>query len=77
MPAVFEDVIHQLENGDEAIRGLMLESHIFAGSQPMIYDISKLDPRISITDPCIGWEKTEELINWAHQRLMHMNHITH
>lgn len=77
MPAVFEDVIRQVENGNEVIRGLMLESHILPGSQQMIYDISRLDPRISITDPCIGWEKTEELIDWAHQRLSHMNHVIH
>ena len=22
----------------------------------------------SITDPCLGWEKTEELVNWIYEQ---------
>lgn len=75
MPEVFEAVVKQIRNGNHSIRGIMLESHLHPGSQRMIYDITKLDPRVSVTDPCIGWEKTEELLDWAHQQLEHIIHV--
>lgn len=74
MPEVFEECVRQIKNGSIIIRGLMLESHILPGTQPMVYDIEKLNPQISITDPCIGWHKTEELIDWAHHELDMMIH---
>jgi 3-deoxy-7-phosphoheptulonate synthase len=75
MPEVFEAVVHQILEGNRSIRGIMLESHLHPGSQRMVYDITKLDPRVSITDPCIGWEKTEELLSWAHQHLEQIHHV--
>jgi 3-deoxy-7-phosphoheptulonate synthase len=48
-----------LETKNRAIRGLMLESHLFAGKQPLS---ANLYYGVSITDPCLGWEETEELI---------------
>lgn len=69
MPDAFRDVINQIKAGNNCIRGLMLESNLLPGTQPIDKDISKIDPRISITDPCIGWDTTEELIMWAHQQL--------
>ncbi len=75
MPGVFESVVKQVLEGNRSIRGIMLESHLHPGSQRMVYDITKLDPRVSITDPCIGWEKTEELLHWAHQQLEHIIHV--
>lgn len=77
MPHVFKDVIHQVEQGNQSIRGLMLESHILPGAQQMVYDISKINPRMSITDPCIGWETTEELIDWAYHELEKNIHAAH
>lgn len=62
----FKSVIHQILEGNQAICGLMLESHLNAGKQPLK---SPLSYGVSITDSCIGWEETEELILWADKQL--------
>ena len=57
-PVVFRDVLGQmLEN--ESIMGMMVESNIHAGTQPIGENMRY---GVSITDACIGWETTEELI---------------
>ena len=53
-----------------AIRGMMLESNVEAGGQPFVYGETRkedLNPCISITDACIGWDETEELLLSAHK----------
>ena len=45
--------------------GLMLESHLFPGSQPLTKDASALKYGVSITDACIGWDETEALLTEA------------
>ena len=48
----------------------MLESHINAGSQD--HDEAnpdKLDYGVSITDSCLGWTETEQLLKDAYSRL--------
>jgi len=55
-----------------AICGMMLESNVEAGKQTFIYGETRkedLNPFVSITDACIGWEETEEIILTAHQHL--------
>ncbi|MFH1044810.1 MAG: 3-deoxy-7-phosphoheptulonate synthase [Pseudomonadota bacterium] len=61
-PLVFRDCIHQIIEGNNSIVGLMLESNIVAGKQPIPEDKSRLIYGCSVTDPCIGWETTEKLI---------------
>ncbi len=56
---VFHSVLQQIEEGNTHIMGLMLESHLEAGNQTLSEAIS---PSISLTDPCIAWSTTEELI---------------
>tara|TARA_B000000460_G_C21253440_1_gene280125 strand:- start:14 stop:544 length:531 start_codon:yes stop_codon:yes gene_type:complete len=68
-PAVFEDVVGQRVSGNAGVVGVMLESHINPGSQSLGDDPSELDYGVSITDACVGWEKTEEIILWADERL--------
>jgi len=67
--AVWRDVLEQRRAGDTSIVGLMLESNIHAGAQPVAADRSQLRYGVSITDGCIGWEETEELLLEAHGRL--------
>ena len=45
-------------DGNRSIVGLMLESP-FEGGQSIPKDLSKLEYGVSITDPCIDWETTE------------------
>lgn len=66
---VWRDVLEQRAAGDRSIVGMMLESNINAGSQPVQRDRSMLEYGVSITDGCIGWDETESLLLEAHMRL--------
>lgn len=66
---VWKDVLTQRVDGNENIIGLMLESNLFEGSQPLTLPASELKYGVSITDACIGWEKTEELIMQAYEMM--------
>ncbi|ULJ67233.1 3-deoxy-7-phosphoheptulonate synthase AroG [Wielerella bovis] len=54
---VAQDVAQQIQNGEQNIMGVMVESHLVEGRQdkPECYGQS-------ITDACIGWDTTEELL---------------
>lgn len=64
----FYDVIDQVTSGETAINGLMLESNLCSGQQQIIPGITPL-PGVSITDACIGWDETSDLILGAYDRL--------
>jgi len=65
-PLVFSDCMHQIREGNRSIVGLMLESNLEAGSQPIPEDRSQLRYGVSVTDACIDWATTEELLLRAH-----------
>ena len=54
---VARDVAAQIRNGEQNIMGVMVESHLVEGRQdkPETYGQS-------ITDACIGWDTTEEML---------------
>lgn len=64
-PEVFQSVIHQIAEGNANIRGIMLESHLYAGHQPLSHDPAHLKYGISITDGCLDWNSTTHLIRWG------------
>ena len=64
-PIGFRDVIAQRAAGNAGLVGLMLESHLFPGSQPLGKDPSGLQYGVSITDACIGWDETASLLHEA------------
>ena len=68
-PAVFEDCIAQIADGNRSIVGLMLESNIAAGRQDLPEDLSTLKYGVSVTDACMDWETTERLLRDAHRVL--------
>jgi 3-deoxy-7-phosphoheptulonate synthase len=68
-PLVFNDCIHQIHEGNRSIVGMMLESNLEAGSQPIPADLSQLRYGVSVTDPCIDWPTTEEVLRRAHHDL--------
>ena len=68
-PSVFEDVIAQRAGGNNSIVGVMLESNINPGSQKLGNDPGTLEYGVSITDACVGWDKTEEIMLWADNAL--------
>jgi len=68
-PLVAENCITQILDGNRSIVGLMLESHLKAGNQPIPKDLGTLEYGVSITDPCIDWQSTEALLLKLHQSL--------
>jgi len=58
--AVFDSTIDQLRQGNQNIMGIMLESFLESGCQPIT---PSLRYGISITDPCIDWETTVRLLH--------------
>ena len=58
---VISSVCEQIEQGQRAIRGVMLESHLVAGSQP-VEAVRPLTYGQSITDACLSLEDTGELL---------------
>lgn len=58
---VAEDVAQQIAGGEQAIMGVMIESHLIEGNQslesgePLVYGKS-------VTDACIGWQDTENVL---------------
>ena len=67
---VFKGVIDQYIGGNEALIGLMLESNLRAGNQKFQPDLSALSYGLSITDECISWETTEQLLLCARDKLL-------
>jgi 3-deoxy-7-phosphoheptulonate synthase len=66
---VAENVANQILEGNRSIVGLMLESNLHAGSQPIPSNRSELRYGVSVTDACIDWETTERLLGSLHERL--------
>ncbi|MBR3816487.1 MAG: 3-deoxy-7-phosphoheptulonate synthase [Clostridia bacterium] len=60
-PRIAKEILHSCRHNsdiDKMVKGLMIESYIEDGAQK----IGEGCYGKSITDPCIGWEKTEKLI---------------
>ncbi|MBI2123628.1 MAG: 3-deoxy-7-phosphoheptulonate synthase [Candidatus Wildermuthbacteria bacterium] len=68
-PLVFQEVLRQRINGNPCIAGVMLESHLHEGKQSLNGNAATLKYGVSITDSCIGWEQTVELLLEAHRAL--------
>jgi 3-deoxy-7-phosphoheptulonate synthase len=58
---VCDDIAGQIERGNTNIIGVMIESHLIAGRQDLIPD-KPLTYGQSITDACISWESTVEVL---------------
>ncbi|MCA9595914.1 MAG: 3-deoxy-7-phosphoheptulonate synthase [Myxococcales bacterium] len=68
-PLVARECVRQVVGGTRSIVGLMLESHLFAGNQPIS---SELRYGVSVTDPCMGWAETESLLLELCRALAHV-----
>lgn len=67
--SVWQDLVNQRIDGNQAIIGMMLESHLTAGSQKNTGNLETMQYGVSITDACIDWETTAQLILSAHDQL--------
>ena len=61
-PKVFEAVMDQVRRGNRHIMGMMVESNLFEGNQPIPKDLRELKYGVSVTDKCLGWPETERMI---------------
>jgi 3-deoxy-7-phosphoheptulonate synthase len=57
-----QDVANQIKSGSRHIMGVMIESHLVAGNQPIAQDRSTLVYGQSITDACVNLETTTEML---------------
>ena len=68
-PEVLRAILQQIADGNSSIMGAMLESNLFAGSQPFPQPREQLRYGVSITDPCIDWPATEAVVREMHAAL--------
>ena len=68
-PTVFEDVLSlRKKSKDYRVCGVMIESNLNPGKQK-IGPLEDLEYGVSVTDGCVGWDQTEEMLLKAYQRL--------
>ena len=59
---VLDNVIEQILAGTNDINGVMIESNLNAGNQGIPEDLSQLQYGVSVTDKCVDWQTTEEML---------------
>ena len=68
-PGVMESIVEQRRDGQKAIVAAMVESNLVEGNQKFPRPIHQLTYGQSITDACIGWECTEQLMRDCAEKL--------
>ncbi len=68
-PVAWRDAVKQRLSGTDAIIGMMLESHLEEGRQDNTGDLATMRYGVSITDACISWNTTADLIRATHAQL--------
>jgi len=66
---VWRSLIEQRLTGSKPITGVMIESNLFEGSQPIPKSLAELRYGVSVTDACLDWEVTQRLLRWGHEAL--------
>jgi 3-deoxy-7-phosphoheptulonate synthase len=66
---VLNNIIEQLLTAPSSVSGVMIESNLNAGNQSIPDDLNQLKYGVSITDKCVDWETTVELLTEAHHKL--------
>ncbi len=61
-PLVMNNVGNQIVVGNRSIIGLMVESHLEWGNQPIPKNLKDLKYGVSVTDACVDWATTETMI---------------
>src|SRR2546422_6479483 len=66
---VWRNVIQQRIGGNTTLIGLMVESYLEEGNQPIPERVAELRHGVSITDACVGWEATERMLRHGHESM--------
>jgi 3-deoxy-7-phosphoheptulonate synthase len=59
---VLNEVAQQIQDGNKSIIGVMIESNLEEGNQPIPDDLDDLKYGVSVTDACIDWPTTDMLL---------------
>ncbi len=62
---VMTDLVNQIRFGNKSLLGVMIESNLVAGNQPIPEDLTRLSYGCSVTDACIDWEASEKMLRDA------------
>jgi 3-deoxy-7-phosphoheptulonate synthase len=73
MPKVLRKILWQRWHGNPGIIGAMLESNLVAGAQSLSGQRESLVYGQSITDPCMDWETTQNLLRETAETLKTAN----
>ena len=68
-PLVAENVTSQILDGNRSIIGLMIESNLEWGNQPIPEKLEELKYGVSVTDACIDWKTTEKCLREMSHKL--------
>jgi 3-deoxy-7-phosphoheptulonate synthase len=66
---VLRSLIRQRTEGRHEIIGFMMESNLGYGRQDIPENLDELAYGVSVTDPCLDWDRTENALRWAHEQL--------
>jgi 3-deoxy-7-phosphoheptulonate synthase len=70
-PLVAQNVVNQILEGNQSVIGVMLESHLNLGNQSSEGKaVEDLQYGVSITDGCIDWQQTDDVINLMRDKLI-------
>jgi len=68
-PLVANDIFEQISRGNDSIVGIMLESHLNEGNQSSSLPHEQLKYGVSVTDACINWQDTEQLLQQGAKKI--------
>jgi 3-deoxy-7-phosphoheptulonate synthase len=66
---VLKSILEQRMGERKSIVGFMIESNLNPGTQLLPENRDDLEYGVSITDPCVGWDETREMLEYAYRRL--------
>ena len=66
---VWRSLVEQRLAGSKPIIGVMIESNLHEGSQPIPKNLSELRYGVSVTDACLDWDATERLLRSGYAAL--------
>ncbi len=62
---VLRSLLATRRSGCREVIGFMIESNLRGGRQEIPADLSRLEYGVSVTDACVGWEKTAQMLRLA------------
>ena len=68
-PLVLRNILGQIQEGNKSIVAVMVESHLKGGRQDIPANLCDLEYGKSVTDGCIDWDTTEQVLLEMHEQL--------